>query len=74
MFLEQEDCGILCPSSFPSISSRGWAFCCLEKLGVGVGRIVCEEKLSKQGFARKTCGFFSNEDALSQWDCSSGQT
>ena len=33
------------------------------EVGVGVGETV-KRKLSKQGFARKTCGFFSNEDAL----------
>lgn len=34
------------------------------EVGVGVGRLFMKRKLSKQGFARKTCEFFSNEDAL----------
>lgn len=51
------------PHPFPSISSWGWAFSVVWR-SWGRGGETVKRKLSKQGFARKTCGFFSNEDAL----------
>lgn len=49
---------------FPASAAGDGLSLLFEEVGVGVGRLFVKRKLSKQGFARKTCGFFSNEDAL----------